>query len=223
MSRIWSDRQLERATPAQAKDIRGRAFLQAVNRMLASKRLPGPDVRDPATCPVEALPALIAEYSMEEFISPGLKEEYIRALLARRYDLKRMKGYIAGIRLGLSLVGVEVDWVQWFEETPMAAPNTHRLKVVFDKPMLDGVPIGDLYHRRAAARIIEAMKRFSQSEDIEFVIRTALQGHVGAITRLSGRIHLKALGTAEQTIAATLGTGAITRLNGIYHMKGLPV
>jgi len=56
MARIWSDRQLERATTPQAKDIRGKAFLSAVNRMLGDRPLQGPHMRDPETCPAECCP-----------------------------------------------------------------------------------------------------------------------------------------------------------------------
>ena len=127
MKRIWSDRQMERATPPQAKDIRGKAFLAAVNQVLGDRPLAGPHMRDPEACPAEVLPALVAESSMEEFIAPGLPEHVVRRILANRWLLQSLEGTDAGVKLGLRLLGMTAVIEHWWQQSPMGQPNTHNL------------------------------------------------------------------------------------------------
>lgn len=167
MARIWSDRQLERATTPQAKDIRGKAFLSAVNRMLGDRPLPGPHMRDPETCPAEVLPALVAEYSMEEFIEPGLPEHVVRRILKNRWALQTGEGYDAGVKLGLSLLGMTTTIEHWWQVEPKRPANTHDLIFYIGEQLFpnDQVFFGER-EKKAALRMIEATKRWSQESTI---------------------------------------------------------
>lgn len=167
MARIWSDRQLERATPTQAKDLRGKAFLSAVNRLLGDRPLPGPHMRDPEICPAEVLPALVAEYSMEEFIEPGLPEHVVRRILKNRWALQTGEGYDAGVKLGLSLLGMTTTIEQWWQVEPKRPANTHRLYFFVGEALFpDELSVLNQRTTKAALRMIDATKRWSQDGEL---------------------------------------------------------
>jgi phage tail P2-like protein len=188
MTRRWSDEELARATPAQAKDIRGTAFLKALSEVLGLRIVAGPHSRDPETCSSEVLPALIAEYSMEEFIDPALPDALKRDILKNRWLLQSLEGKDAGVKLGLNLLGADVTITQWHEMEPQGAANTHRIDVMVEDaiwPEEDG---------RFGARQISAMwrminrtKRHSQGTELRIGVaanpRAFLGAHVGMQVR----------------------------------------
>jgi phage tail P2-like protein len=167
MARIWSERQLERVTPPQAKDVRGAGFIAALNRFFGERPLPGPPMRDPATCSSDVLPALVAEYSMEEFIEPGLPEHVVRRILQNRWALQTGEGYDAGVKLGLGLLGMSVVIEHWWQAEPKRAPNTHDLIFYIGEQLFanDQAFFGER-EKKAAFRMIEATKRWSQESTI---------------------------------------------------------
>ncbi len=167
MARYWSDQQLDHITPPQVNDIRGRAFLRTLDQMIAAHPLRGFFVRDALTCPSKALPALIAEYSLEEFIAPGLPEHVVRRIVANAWFLHEGKGYDDGVMLGLNLLGMSGDIKHWYQETPMAAANTHVITFGVDELLFgDGDGRFDQRQIRAAKKMIDATKRWSQGSEI---------------------------------------------------------
>ncbi|WP_217352002.1 phage tail protein, partial [Ruegeria sp. HKCCD8929] len=92
MSEYWPKEQLDRITPPQARDARGSAYLQALNEIIGDQPITAFQVKDAETCPAEALPALIAEYSMQEFIDPGLPEAIQRQILKNAWLLQSLEG-----------------------------------------------------------------------------------------------------------------------------------
>ena len=78
------------------------------------------------TAPAASLPALTRELSLEDLIEPGLTEDVQRRLLKRWYEIHEAKGTLYGIRLVLSLLGMQVRWTQWYEREPKGQPGTHR-------------------------------------------------------------------------------------------------
>lgn len=169
MGRYWSDRQLDRATPPQALDARGRAVLRAVDGHFAGHPLSGFAIKDPMTCPAEALPALIAEYSMEEFIEPGLPEDVVRRILANRWQLKKYKGYDKGVRLGLDLLGMTADITHWHQMEPKDPANTQKLTInLGDRLFAPSPHVKRPRDLDAATRMIRATKRYSQDIAVAF-------------------------------------------------------
>jgi phage tail P2-like protein len=167
MERYWSDRQLDRITPPQVMDERGRAILRALDHIVGDKPLSEFYVRDADTCPSSALPALIAEYSMEEFIEPGLPEYVQRRILKNAWLLQSLEGYDAGVTLGLSLLGMTAVIEHWWQADPKRAPNTHDLTFFIGEQLFpnDQVFFG-AREKKAAIRMIEATKRWSQESTI---------------------------------------------------------
>ena len=180
MARIWSDAQLERATTPQARDIRGKAFLSAINRMLGERPLPGPHMRDPETCPAEVLPALVAEYSMEEFIEPGLPAHVVRRILQNRWALQSLEGKDAGVKLWLSLLGADVTITQWYQMQPKGAANTHRINCMIEDALWP-VEEGRFGPRQISAmwRMINRTKRFSQDTELRIGVSAKGKAFIG--------------------------------------------
>ena len=111
MTRYWPDSQLDRITPPQVLDERGKAILRSLDHIIGERPIEEFYVRDAVTCPSEALPALIAETSMEEFIEPGLPEAIVRRILKHAWLLQSLAGKDDGVLLGLSLLGINASRV----------------------------------------------------------------------------------------------------------------
>lgn len=184
MDRYWADIDLERITPPQVKDVRGRGLIRTLDRAFASQPVANLSARNPETCPAEALPALIAEYSMEEFIEPGLPENVIRKILKNAWVLQSSEGYDDGVKRGLSLLGMSMQIEHWWQVEPKRPANTHRLYFFVGESLFpDQLSVLNARSTKAALRMIKATKRWSQESEI-FVgarlavpaTRTALQG-----------------------------------------------
>lgn len=164
----WPDEQLDRITPPGATDARGRAVMRALSAFVGGQPLSDFYVRDADTCPAEALPALIAEYSLEEYITPGLPEFVLRRIIKHAWFLHEAKGYDAGVQLGLSLLGVTADIRHWHQEEPVGAPNTHRITFYIGEQLFpDSDALLGAGEVRAAIRMNDATKRWSQESVIE--------------------------------------------------------
>lgn len=214
MARIWSDRQLARATPPQANDVRGNAFLSAINRYLGDRTRPGPHVRDPDTCPVEVLPALIAEYSMEEFIEPGLPEHVQRRILKNRWLLQSLEGKDDGVKLGLSLLGMKTVIEHWWQANPKRAANTHDLIFFIGEQLFpnDQVFFGER-EKKAALRMIAATKRWSQESTIYVGVSMRLP-KLRTAQRVRGLSYRKArMRVIQHPPRLELGVGQTVRLS----------
>lgn len=166
--------------PPSVRDRRTLAFAEAFQRAFQD-----PDFRRLLmehfdSAPSEALPALIREFSIEEFVEPGMNETVIRRLLAGSFEMHAKKGYLEGIRKGLALIGMSVDWVQWYEKTPKGQPGTHTATVYATEFIFDNQgAILDARVQRAALRMIDGTKRWSQ--DVEFVIGVGFKQKLGMV------------------------------------------
>ena len=138
----WSDQQLARATTPQATDVHGRAIIGVADRHFAANPLAAFYVRSAYTCPSAALPALIAEMSLQEFIAPGLPEDVVRDIIANGWRLQEAKGYDEGVRLGLSLLGMVGEIEHWWQVEPRRAPNTHRVTFYLGRQLYSGATLG---------------------------------------------------------------------------------
>lgn len=179
--RYWPDREINKALPPQTNDRRGRAFARVFDGHFADNPISGFAVKDPATCPAEALPALIAEYSMEEFIAPGLPEVYVREILKNRWLLKKYKGYDKGVKLGLALLGVEAEIIHWHQRTPKGPANTQTVRFSPSAPIYSSETtlLGERT-LQAAQQMIEATKRLSQGTILEVSSRVKVGAYAGA-------------------------------------------
>ncbi len=180
MTKTWSRQEIASITPPQANDVRGEAFLNALARFMGERLRPGPQVRDPQTCPAEALPALIAEASMEEFIDPDLPEQIQRDILSNRWQLQSLKGTDAGVKLALRLLGADAQIIQWHQTEPKGEPNTHRIELLVEKPIWPGEGYFGERQVRALQKMINRTKRFSQETELRTGVVAKGTAFVGA-------------------------------------------
>jgi len=174
--------------PPGVDDERQRAFVETLDAQLSTIDIASFKMSDAAKVDRRLLPYLVREFSLQEFIEPGLSDDIVRAFIARAHELHSMKGYVEGTRLGLSLLGVEIDWVQWWQENPHAAPNTHRVRAFFDDILFTDNVLADAKHRRQVTRIVHATQRWSQDIAITFGVRTAQRPRIGAVARMGGMV-----------------------------------
>ena len=144
MTRYWPDSQLDRITPPQVLDERGKAILRSLDHIIGERPIEEFYVRDAVTCPSEALPALIAETSMEEFIEPGLPEAIVRRILKHAWLLQSLAGKDDGVLLGLSLLGINATITQWWQTKPKGRKHPGETAGVFEL-ILGGAPLGSQF------------------------------------------------------------------------------
>lgn len=167
----------KRMVPAQlmsagVKDARQDAFVETLDAVLSKIDVSRFNMSDAQTVDAKLLPALITEFSLNEFITQDMPEQILRDIIGRAYDLHAKKAYIEGARLGLSLLGLDVDWKQWWQQEPKGAHNTHLVTVEIDQVVFqDSEELLDERLIKAALKMIEATKRWSQ--DIVFRIAAA--------------------------------------------------
>lgn len=166
--------------PGSVSDERQRAFIGALDAGLQSVDIQSFVMTDADTVKAELLPYLVREYSLQEFITPNLKEHVTRRFIKRAYDLHAKKGYVEGTRLGLSLLGVDVDWQQWWQLEPIrgtaeghiwpdrGAPkghhNTHIITAYANEVIFEGQDMFfDGAVQDACLKIIRATQRWSQT------------------------------------------------------------
>ena len=193
-------------------DERQEAYVRALNNGLKAIDIQSFVMSDAQLVNAEFLPYLVREFSLQEFVEPGLKDEFVRNLLDQAYELHLRKGYVEGARLGLSLLGIEVSWTQWWQETPQSDPNTHKVTVIFDENLFEDAVMGDSRHQSAVRRMIDATKRWSQSVDINFIVRNQTNTYIGAFARAGGffRHHRESHGDQQEGLAVKMGAVAHT-------------
>ena len=215
----WGSVEAAGLTPPGVADARSRDLVATTAALIRERPLDAFLFVDWATVDARFLPALIATAGLSDLIEPGLPETRIRALGAEARQINLTRGFVSGIKRGLELVGMRPTIVQWFQETPKATPNTHRITVHLGEQVMGetGGPIVSAPAIRQARRIIDGMKRWSQ--DHSFAIGVAHSGGFGlaaaAVTRprvafqAGPRRHSVALATA-----AVCG-GAVVRFHGV--------
>lgn len=171
--------------PPGVNDARSRAFAAALGEVLAGFSTSALLIQDPWTVPASLLPAMTLEAGLSEFVSPGMREELVRELIAAAPEIHAMTGTVAGARRALEAVGISVQWTQWFQMMPPGGHDTHRVFLFLDDTIIAGEEIFAPANQAATARIIRATQRWSQ--DIE--------AHHGVL--FPGPIYLGATAQAE--------------------------
>lgn len=201
--------------PPGVKDERQLGFVRVLDSGLKTIDIQTFIMSDADTVDAKLLPFLVREFSLQEFIEPGLKDEFVRKLISNAYDLHSKKGYVEGTRLGLRMLGIEVSWTQWWQEEPKANHNTHKVKVIFDETLFEGAIMGDTKHQSAVTRMVNATKRWSQSIDINFFVRNQTAIRMGAIAQCGGVIRHIRDALTDQVQRSETRIGVLPRMGGI--------
>lgn len=215
---MTSDR-FDRIVPPGVADARGRAFARMLARALDAVPPAGVFI-DVDTVPAELLPSLVRSLSCQEFITDAMPEAMVRGVLKRWAELHRTKGTDAGVVAGLAALGFDAQIEQWWQASPMGAPNTHTITVAVAS-LSDEMALLDPRNRAAARRMISATKRHSQSSTIRFLLQSRAAVRVGALARTGGLLHTLAKAPQDQLEQSRVAMALVSRLGGTFHTRGL--
>lgn len=207
--------------PPSVADERGRAFGRLMARAAADPHFSRLLFERIDTVDASVLPFLVREFSIEEFVEPGMSDVVVRALLKASYELHASKGFIHGVRRGLLMLGMRVVWKQWFQQVPAGQPGTHVATVFVNQTIFDGqAALLDERVQRAAQRMIAGMKRHSQ--DVAFQLAIALTSRAGAATALQAASIVRADGAAapQNRVGRTVGIAAAGQAAAVIRAGG---
>ena len=83
---------------------------------------------NPQTCPTQLLPWLAWAFSVDEWDTTWTEVQK-RATIATSYSVHRRKGTIGAVRRALGALDLDIDIIEWFQETPKGDPHTFRIAV----------------------------------------------------------------------------------------------
>ena len=196
--------------PRGVNDTRSRDFANALSTVLADFQPSTLMIQDAWTVPASLLPIMVVEAGLSEFVSPNMRENLLRSLIAHAPEIHAKTGTVHGVKLALEAIGVSARWTQWWQAEPKAHHNTHKVVLFLSDTVIDGHAPLDLANQRAAARIIDAAKRWSQDIDVQYGMRGAADLYVGSALRTGRTIRINApsLGDESFSIPTYAGTGA---------------
>lgn len=90
--------------------------------------LPFRSLWSPWTCPTHLLPYLAASWSVDRW-DDKWPESTKRQVIANSYFVHRRKGTIGAIRRVVEPLGYLIRVLEWWQETPNAAPGTFKLDI----------------------------------------------------------------------------------------------
>ena len=160
--------------PPSIADARGKAFAATVRQAMAAPDFKVLLFERIDTVDAGLLPFLVREFGCQKFVQPGMRDEVIRAILKEAYDLHAETGFIQGVRRGLSILGMDAVWQQWFETTPKGQPGTHLVTLYAGQTLFEDQDVFvDERVQRAAIRMVDATKRWSQDVTIRIGTKSA--------------------------------------------------
>ena len=140
------------------------------------------------------------------------RRQSVRGLIDQAWRLHEEQGTDGGVRLGLSLIGVFPDIVQWWQTEPEGHHDTHEITAyVNDHIFDDEAAVLNAKVQMAVLRMIDATKRWSQ--DTYFKIGVGLNADIGA----AGALQIAGLKRAPIAVKAPMpgaAAGAGRRLSG---------
>lgn len=105
-----------------------RALEQATAEQILSVPLMVRQAKDPDRCPVDLLPWLAWEYSVD-FWDAEWTESQKRQVIKDAAYIHQHRGTAGAIRRALGAVGFPTTVVEWWQDTPRAAPYSFRIEV----------------------------------------------------------------------------------------------
>jgi len=153
--------------------------IEAATARIAAVPVPNAALWSPATCPAALLPWLAWALSVDEWDGTWPVAQQ-RAVIAASVGVHRKKGTRGAVVAALAAVEYETELVEWFADSPAAAPYTFRAVVdITDRSITEAI-------QDEIIRLIEASKNVrSHMTSIRF--RASVSGSVyAAAWALSG-------------------------------------
>lgn len=82
----------------------------------------------PQTCPVALLPWLAWAFSVDQW-DTAWTEQQKRAAIAAAYVVQRQKGTIGAVKRAVGALGLDIEIVEWFQQTPEGDPYTFHVAI----------------------------------------------------------------------------------------------
>ncbi len=134
-----------------------RAFEAMVAERFAAINADIRATRDPMRCPVDFLPFLAWEKSVDSW-SSDWPEAVKRSVIANSFSFHKRKGTRAVVEEVITALGGAVEIVEWFEKSPAGTPGTFELNMVASDE--DGNPVSADYQQSIIDAVI-GVKRLS--------------------------------------------------------------
>lgn len=180
-----------RILPSSIADPRAIAFRHMIGEAIASFETRKLLVTRVGNLPDTALPAFIRQWAVHEFITPDLPIAVQRRIIDNAWQLNAQRGYVSGIKTGVSMLGYKAKVTQWWQQSPRGIPNTHKIEIRLETTLFNGRQVNaDI---AALVRMIEGMQRWSQDHAIRFIMPVPLALRIGAALRSKLRIRLSTL------------------------------
>lgn len=87
---------------------------------------------NPATCPSAILPWLAWAFSVDQW-DPTWTDDQKRASITAAVVVQRYKGTIGSVREAVASLGIDVQVLEWFAQTPIGDPYTFELTLTADQ------------------------------------------------------------------------------------------
>lgn len=202
-------------------DARSRAFAGALGALLGEFAPSALMIQDAWSAPSALLPAMVIEAGLADFVSDGMREAHLRALIAAAPAIHAMSGTIAGVRRALEAVGIAMQWTQWWQDEPPGPHDTHRVFLFADDVLISDEGMLSAANQAAARKLIDATKRWSQEVAIQYGVRAAGTACAGAIgrTHVVAVAHPQLLEPPVLQAAAYAGATAATSITVTAHRK----
>ena len=196
--------------PPGVSDRRNHAFVSALSALFGEFRPADLLIQDAFTVPADLLPVMVVEAGLSEFVSPGMREGVVRALIDAAPAIHAMTGTVEGTRRALAALDISARWTQWWQEEPKAHHDTHKVVLYFENTVIaDQQPMA-VANQRAAARVIAATQRWSQDIAVQYGMRAGTRLRLGAVMRRGRTVRLNAprLGNERFPISLFVGCAA---------------
>lgn len=165
---------------------------------------------DPAACPVQLLPWLAWQYSVDYWRSEW-PEAVKRQVIASAYDVHRIKGTLPAITQGIAGLGIAADVIRWFETSPPGEPYTMTVTAWAGPASATSVLLDDA-SQRDLVEMVEATKALRT--DARIRIGVALDAAMGmaAVTAPRQTLTADTPAAARDGASTGLGLAAATHL-----------
>lgn len=88
-------------------------------------------LRHSQTCPLQVLPWLAYEWSVDEW-NEEWSEEQKRQVTARAIAVHKKKGTRGAVEDAINALGYNINTIEWWEQTPNAVAGTYELEITAD-------------------------------------------------------------------------------------------
>jgi len=149
--------------PSSIRDERTIALNDIHKNRLKALPLEKLTVRDYDKVDAKALPVLIEEKQIQDFVTGTMSETMIRRLLKEADNLRRLTGTPAAVKRALETIGIAGVLTEWWQMSPKGEKGTFKIEALVNENLVPiSQPVFSPERVKEAYRLIDAAKRLSQ-------------------------------------------------------------